>query len=289
MTLMMSCFSVYSADSTLVKKDTLWKTGGLFNLTFSQNHFNNDWVGGGQNSVAFNSRINLFANYTKGNLAWDNALDLAYGRSQQGELEWRKNDDLIDLNTKIGYKASKKWFYSAILQFKTQFDDGYKYFDDDPEKDRVLRSKFLTPAYTNLGLGMDYKPVDYLSVFMTPLNLKTTYVSDTIYGPLYSIDPGKHLLAKYGALIKARFQKDLLDNVNLLSTLDLFSNYEELALDKTDLTWEVLLTVKLWKIISFNVNTVLIYDADVKPLDENKEGPVWQFKEVLGFGLAYKF
>ena len=273
-----------SVDTTGPKSP--WKKGGITTLTFSQSYFDN-WVAGGENLLAVNGRVSLFANYKKNNWSWDNSLDMAYGQTKQGELDWRKNDDLFDLNTKIGYKASKVWYVSGLLQLKTQFSNGYDYSDSIPP----ITSKFLNPAYINFGVGMDYKPNDDLSVYISPVNSKMTYVSDTVFSRDYSIEPGKNLKYDFGLYIKTKYQRDLTKTINLLTKLDLFANYGDLAFDKIDVNWEVLLTMQVWKAIAINVNTNLLYDNDIVRINETTgaEETFWQFKEVLGIGLTYKF
>jgi hypothetical protein len=54
-----------------------WKTGGLFALNFAQTSLTN-WAAGGENSMAVNGLLSLFANLKKGKSAWDNSLDLGY-------------------------------------------------------------------------------------------------------------------------------------------------------------------------------------------------------------------
>ena len=53
---------------------------------------------------------------------------MAYGVIKQGEAKsapWFKNDDRIELNSKVGKKASEKWYYSGLVNFRTQFNYGY--------------------------------------------------------------------------------------------------------------------------------------------------------------------
>ena len=276
-------FSQDAAKPDSTKPVTPWKKGGITTLTFSQSAFEH-WAAGGENTLAINGRVNLFANYKKGKLSWDNSLDMAYGQTKQGEVDWRKSDDLFDLNTKVGYKASKVWFVSGMFQFKTQFANGTNYSDSS------LTSQFLSPAYINFGIGMDYKPNDDLSVYISPLNSKLTYVSNDSLTKAYSIEEGENLKYDFGLYIKAKYQKDLTKNINLLTKLDLFSDYADLGADKIDVNWEVILSMNIWKALAININTNLLYDNDIKQLDDNgEEVAFWQFKEVVGVGLSYKF
>ena len=95
--------------------------------------------------------------------------------------------------------------------------------------------------------------------------------------------------------LRAQFKKDVMENVNFQTRIDLFSNYSEEP-THIDVNWEVLIAMKVNKYISATVTTNLIYDHDVDiAVDEDGDdiidaiGPRTQFKEVLGVGLSVKF
>jgi hypothetical protein len=98
--------------------------------------------------------LSVFATYKKGENTWSSNLDLAYGVVKQGDNKnWWKNDDRIQLTSKYGRKAFRKVYYSGLLDFRTQFAEGYNYPNDS-----VKISNFLAPGYALLALGLDYKP-----------------------------------------------------------------------------------------------------------------------------------
>jgi hypothetical protein len=80
--------------------------------------------------------------------------------------------------------------------------------------------------------------------------------------------------------------------------IDLFSDYGHNP-QNIDVTWEILIALKVNKYISVNFNTVHFYYDDIKiPADrtgngifESTEapGPGTQFKEIIGIGFSYKF
>ena len=79
-------------------------------------------------------------------------------------------------------------------------------------------------------------------------------------------------------------------NVTLTSTLDLFSNY----LDKPqniDVSWRMMINMKVNEFLSANISTHLLYDDDVTYTDSEgiNQGPRVQFKEILGIGFSVKF
>lgn len=270
-----------------------WNKSGVFSLNMSQASFTN-WAAGGQNSVALNGLLNLTANYKMGKSAWDNALTVGYGKMIQkgNDLGWVKTDDRIDFQSKYGHKATDKWFYSGLMSFRTQMDNGYNYPDTE---NRI--SALLAPAYLLFSLGMDYKPNPQFSMFLSPLTSKNTIVMDDELSAMgaFGVDPGKKFRPELGAYANIAYKKDeIVKNVNFLTKLDLFTNYLKNP-QNIDVSWEALLVLKVNQFLSATVNTQLLYDDDVLiKVDEGSEGePVMgkrvQFKEVIGVGFTYKF
>ncbi len=277
-----------AADTTLG-----WHKSGVFSLNMAQASFTN-WAAGGQNSVALNGLINLAANLKNEKSAWDNALTIGYGKMLQkgNDLGWVKTDDRIDFQSKYGQKASEKWFYSGLMSFRTQMDNGYNY----PDTENKI-SDLLAPAYLLFSLGMDYKPNPQFSVFLSPLTSKNTIVMDEALSAIgaFGVDPGKKFRPELGAYANIAYKKDeIVKNVNFLTKLDLFTNYLKNP-QNIDISWEALLVMKVNEFISATVNTHLLYDDDILiKIDEGNEGePVMgkraQFKEVIGVGFTYKF
>lgn len=294
------------AEKTLKtqSKDTLdgWKTGGVASLNLTQVGLTN-WSAGGENSMSVTGLVSLYANLKKGNSTWDNSLDLAYGILQQGDADVVKTDDKIDFTSKYGQKAFKNWYYAGLINFKSQMTAGYNYPDDSTEI-----SNFLAPGYMLGAIGMDYKPSEVFTLFISPITMKMTIVNDQNLADAgaYGVDAaeyddagtlisaGKTTRSEYGGYLRALFKKDVMKNINLQSKLELFSNYE--AADYIDVNWEVLIAMKVNKYISATISTQLIYDHDVDiAIDNNDDGiidavgPRTQFKEVIGVGISYKF
>jgi hypothetical protein len=293
--LLISLSSINAQDSTAVK-DTLWRKGGFISINFNQVSLTN-WAAGGENSVSLSGISSLFANYKKGRIAWDNTLDLGYGLVKQGDKELRKNDDKIELNTKFGYDATNKskWYYTGLLNFKSQFAPGFNYTDTTS----VKISEFAAPAFALFAIGMDYKPSSYFSLFLSPITAKFIIVNDDSLSKLgaFGVDPGEKVRTEIGAYLNARFQKEIATNIVLMTKIDLFSNYQENP-ENIDVNWEVLLGMKINKYISASLSTQLIYD-DNTPITifegsgKDKRavgvGPRTQFKQAFGIGFAYKF
>lgn len=305
-TFIISAAIAFSQQVNTIQEDTTyWKIGGNTALTFSQVSLTN-WAAGGQNSIAINSNFGIFANRVKDRGKWENSLDLAYGIINQEESTgFSKSDDLINIATKYSYQMnskSGKWFFTALLDFRTQFTDG---FATPLEIKRI--SDFMAPGYVTIGTGISYDPSDQLSFSYQPLTGKFTFVLDQelanqglygVEGAVFDDDgiailvPGKTSRAELGSFFRAKFKNEVFE-----SKLELFTGYTDNP-GEIDINWQNALVLNVTKFISMNLFTHLIYDKDILigrdydddgEIDEGTEKPRIQFKSVLGVGLAHKF
>jgi len=322
--LFFNSFSQMSADTEKLllnqksgntSSDTLWKVGGLVNVNFSQVYLSN-WAGGGQNAVSTQGILSLFANYSKDKSSWDNSIDLAYGVIKQGEAKttpWFKNDDRIEFNSKFGHKASDHWYYSGLLNFRSQFYHGYNKVGDT-----VHISNFMAPGYGIVALGMDYKPSKTFTFFVAPITSKMTFVLDDYLSGIgaFGVDSNKTFRSEVGGYVKLAYTKEKplnMEGVTFKTKLSLFSNYMDNP-QNIDVTWETLSNIKLNKYLTISLSTYLIYDHDTDIARYNSDGstryyqdvngdnivddkgnfiqvkgPVTQFKEAWSVGFAYRF
>ncbi len=296
-TLAVAAMVLPSFAQTETPVDTSWKKGGIGSVNFNQVAFSN-WAAGGENSVSGAAFLTVFANYAKDRIAWDNQLDLAYGLLKSGNSKVVKSEDKIDLNSKLGYKVSKesKFYYTFLFNFKSQFANGYDYKYDTLREHPI--SRFLAPAYLLYSIGVDYKPNDNFSLYLSPLTGRTIIVNDDDLSQAgaFGVDPGKKSLTQLGAYLRAMYKKDVFTNVNFQTKLELFSNYLENP-QNIAVNHEILIAMKVNKYLTANIGTQMIYD-DIIPVTviketsgvkEVKSGPRLQFKEVFGIGLSYKF
>lgn len=266
-----------------------WKTGGLYNLTFNQAALSNWASGGDKSALSLNTLLNLYAFYQDGRRSWDNFLTLAYGMANTTSLGTRKTDDRIDLTSKYGYDLGKKWYLTGLFDFRTQFAKGYNYPDAHT---RILTSDFAAPAYLLLSLGMDYKPTNNFSLFLSPITVREVIVNNDSLAAVgaFGVDSGKKSRFELGAYASINYSSNLSKTASYTGRLDLFSDYlrrpQNIAVYMTNV-----LNVKVTSIISINLALTLIYDDNIKSVksDGTAGGPALQLQEVLGIGLAYKF
>ena len=220
-----------------VEKPNYWTSSLKTNVNMGQTGLTN-WAAGGDNTISMAAFIDANANWKRGEMFWNNRLQLDYGflyASSKPILQ--KSTDRIYLESKWGYKApsSKYVYFSANYDFKSQFTTGYNYNTPsslvDPEtgleytgadlrqawKDaRGLKSGFLAPAYTNLALGIDCIPNKWLTINFAPLTGGFVIVKDAELRKSYSMKEkktttGEMLTAANDALAAAttKAEKDL--------------------------------------------------------------------------------
>ncbi|MFY0601432.1 MAG: DUF3078 domain-containing protein [Cyclobacteriaceae bacterium] len=263
---------------------TYWSKGGFGSVTFSRVAIKN-WAGGGQSSVSVNGVVNLFADYKKARTSWENSLDLGYGLIRQGNKgSLVKSDDKINYVSKFGYQieeGNKKWLYSGLLDFRTQFAEGL-IIDEVSGRRNVVISKFMAPAYVTIGLGLDYKPNDAWSFNYIPLTGKFTIVNDQTLADAgaFGVPDGNKARGEFGSYLRIKFTKDVVKNVNVDSRLELFSNYVK-DFPTVDVNWQNAVVMKVNEFLTANFFYQLIYDKDIS-------GRVQQ-KSVFGVGLSKSF
>jgi len=283
-----------------------WKSAGNFRLTFNQIGYSN-WAQGGENSLTGNSNFDYSLQYADEKLSSITTLNTAYGIIITSEDGLRKNDDKLQMSSKLGYTISKKMKYTVLFDLKSQFSPGYKYPNDS-----VIVSNFFAPGYLTLSFGTDWNPMEYLSVLLSPASGKFTVVSDQnlanagkfgVEPATYDtagnvLTPGQNFKGEFGMNFVVNFKKDVVKNVNVTSKLELHNNY--FAPDPSnrwnfDVDMETKLNFTINKYLSSLFYIHLLYDDDVLVSlydDEGVEtgkGPRVQLKEHLGFGLSFKF
>ena len=278
-----------------IKKDPgdtipmVWRTGGLYNFNFTQAALSN-WSAGGDNSaISLSTLLNVYAYYKRGKHSWDNTLDMAYGMVSTTSLGARKSDDRIDLYSKYGYNIGKKVYFSGLFNFRSQFARGYSYPAEDT---KVLTSSFAAPAYVIFSLGLDYKPNNRWSVFLSPATARWVIVdNDSLSNAgAYGVDSGRRDRFEFGAFASINYNTPISKTASYKTRIDLFSDYLRHTQD-INIFWTNILAVKVTRLISVNISVEIIYDNDIKSVKSNGTagGPALQLSEVMGIGLSYKF
>jgi len=234
-------------------RDSSWHIGGYAGFTLSQVALVN-WGPGGSDNIAFLLNGNAYANYKKGKWLWENNLDMKWGMIANGVIDnanlaarnFQKNIDILSFNTNAGYKIKDELYFSFKASFLSQFSPSYDYSLTDTTNGRFRKykvSQFFAPAILTIGPGLTYIPKPYLTIFVSPIEGKMTFVEgqgkdtahvngDLTNGYYDGIDPtryglraGSHFGAALGAELDILFQKDLVKNINWKSHLNVFESY----------------------------------------------------------------
>lgn len=166
-------------DAAPEKKD--WQWSGIVGLNATATGMVN-WAAGGKNNVtgvAF-GKVRLL--YDKNNLSWDSNLDVEYGMSYVDQTydKIQKASDHLKFDTKFGWAFQKQWYLTAQAGFQTQFDLGRTYLGTGAPNPVI--SNILAPSYTDISVGIDWKPNSIFSVYLSPVagRITTAWVSNSV-------------------------------------------------------------------------------------------------------------
>jgi len=295
-------------DGLLSDSTKFWSITTQGRLALNQASFTN-WAEGGESNIAGNTYGNFKANYLKDKFKADNFLAVAYGLTWNEEQDVRKIDDKIDIGSTIGYEAFEYWFYSFMVNLKSQFSPGYKYPNDS-----TVVSRLFAPATLYISMGMEYKPDKNTSVFISPASGKFLFVMDqelankgafgvtpAVLDTLGNVlQPGHNYKSNFGINVVFNINRDLMKNVNMDTKLNLHNNYMDETLDNRwnfDVDWETAVNFKINSFLSSIIYLHLMYDHDIPiPTYEHVEGekvqvgsgPKLQVKENFGIGVTIK-
>ena len=270
---------------------TPWNIGGTGSVGITQMFLDN-WKAGGNSSFSFLTVLTGYANYSNTKVKWENSAEIRNGWIRQGGDidQTRKNDDKLELISRVGVSAFKKWYYSSEVDFTTQFFNGYNY----PDKTTPI-SAFLSPAKTLFKLGLDYKPNPNFSLFISPITAKNVFVKDTarINQTTFGVSEHSRSFWEPGLNTDLRYKYNFNPRVSIETKYKMFLNYQE-PFKKLDINWENTLVARLTDRISMSMMLYLLYDDNVTfPTGRNDAaGKViykakWQTKELMTIGFSY--
>ncbi len=304
-------------------KDTVaWLKGGTLNIGINEGFLHNWPAGGELASLTVNGLFSGFVTRLYHRHVWSNNLDLNYGLfyAYSNDFKPRKTDDRIDFTSKHGVRldTAKDFYFTTLFNFRSQFTKGFDY--SVPGWDTFSTSKFLSPAYFTLAVGLEYRKGTNLSLFLSPVAARYTiaqayYTSMNKIGA-FGIDSGKTSRFELGAYFTGRYIADISKTITYKTRLDLYSNY--LAKDKKDaagnvikkdnpgnidVMWDNLFLMKVSKYFTVSLGATFIYDNDVPyvstyvdetgaTVDKNEPGKGlgWlQTKQIFTLGFLYKF
>lgn len=260
-----------------------WVTKGSISFLLNQAAFSN-WIAGGENNISGTLGLNYDFNYTKGDWTWTNKVIAAYGLVKtEGSKFTKKTDDRLEINSVLGKKGGRNWYYSAFLNFKTQFTKGFTFGTDENtgEETRTEQTNFFSPAYLQFGPGFLWKKNDNLSVNIAPATARFIFVNSDFTLPnaaYFGVDEGSSSRFELGASLSVYYKFNLMENVSFENILNLYSNYLEDA-QNVDMDYQLNVVMKINKYLSTNLSVQTIYD-------DNAIGRL-QVRQVFGLGVNF--
>ena len=265
-----------------------WKANGKITFLFNQANFNN-WVAGGENSFSGNLGLDYKIDYKKDKFSWENRVIATYGllQNQNASFE-KKTDDQLEINSIIAQKTNSNWYYSFLVNFRTQFTTGYVYTKDtNGVEQREERTHFMSPGYLLFGPGMYWKKADNFKLNFAPLTAKFTFVDD-YYTSLpgyvdysyFGVGANDSSLFQLGFNASAYYKFNIMENVTAENLLNLYSNYLKDP-QNIDINYTLDIVMKINKVLSANLNFQAIYDDDAFA--------GFQTKQIFGVGVNYAF
>jgi hypothetical protein len=225
-----------------------WVKKGIITFLVNQSSFDN-WIAGGISNISGTLGLNYDFNYQKNDWTWENKLIANFGLTKIKNQDIQKSSDLLEWNSVVGKKAKGYWYYSAFLNFKTQFAD-------DLNKDTKGPTKFLSPGYFQFGPGMLWKKSDNLKVNIAPATSRLIVVDKNLTEPdeaYFGVEEGKSTRYELGAAIGAYYKFNVMENISIENILNLYSNYLEDP-QNIDLDYTMNMIMKINKFISANLS-----------------------------------
>lgn len=268
------------AIDTLETQD--WVGRLVFNVSATQVGHQN-WVEGGVNSFAFNTRLDGEAGRASESWLKSYRMRLALGILKQEAEELQKAEDLIRLAAALQYDG--EGFFTtfrptASSELRTQFTAGYNYtdnpFEDDEREPPVKVSDFFSPAAFTQSLGLTYQPGDW-GRSRLGIATRETIVALQRFRPLYSVPENEAVRFQIGVESNTEVDIEIVESVELRSKLNAFASFDEEYVP--DVLWENELIMEVNEFLDVRIEGTALFD-------QNLSNRV-QIKQVFSVGVSW--
>ncbi len=273
----------FDASRSLRDTRSPWRKEANLSLQITQNYATENWQQGGVNAFSMLWNAKGFINYKKENISWQNKAEWRVGLSTVSGDTIRKmntTDDIFQLYSKLGYQFHKKWYITALADFRTTLFPNFK------KNDNRLNTTFFTPLRFSMGVGIDYKPIKGLSINISPATYKLVYasVSDStrIDVTEYGISKGKNALNEIGSSVRVEWKWKPIREIELETKFYFFTNYKQI---ETELEIDVDFIINRY--LSARLMLHPRYDGTIEKVTDQKSK--LQFKELISVGFAHTF
>ena len=261
----------------------LWKHSFTSSIQVTEAYISKNWYQGGESNFNLVSDQLYNVEYDHNNILFTTSAQWKVGVSTTPSDEYHKlsiNDDLFQINSKLGIKAVKDWYYTVSGLFKTQLFNSYK------PNSETRTSAFFSPGELNVGVGMSYNkklaPKKFeTSVMLAPLSYNLKFSLDEELAVKAGIKDGKLYENQVGSSLEGTFKWEFYPNLTWTSRVFYFTDYKSVLADV-----ETGLNFVFNRFFSTKIYLHARFDDSIMA---NKDKRYLQFKEMLSFGFNYKF
>lgn len=266
-------------------KPNYWRTSGEFSMNFTQNYVSGNWHAGGENNKTMLALLKLVVKYDdKDKITFENVFDARLGfttvRSDTMH-SLKTNNDMLRLESKLGYKVAKNLSATIKLQMQTQSMPSY------PTNSRDFVSNFMAPFDANFSIGIDYKLSGKnwaMSLYFAPLSsYNYKFVRYQRLASRFGIREGRQHKEDFGTQVVFKPNATILPNLTWSARVEFYSNYSRTYVDS-----ESNFNLKLSKYFTATLAMYARFDDSAPRLYSDDFG-YWQFKEYMTLGLKYSW
>ncbi len=275
-----------------------WQNEIGIGFDFMSNVFVNPKAGSGENRLSLGGSFNVLNVLNDGRFSFKNSLQIALGIQKTGtgyledyptiKIPFKKNVDRLFFETGADYRVNyfSKFYYSTKVSLQSQLAASYKgNYMKDVEQEGHPIAQFFAPATLQWSAGLAYRHDAFLSVFFTPVSLKTILVNNPEIATLPVCDQDQNIQgsvhgnplnvenedtvfrkAKHqiGPTIRVNYNNSFFkERLEIKSSFQFYHNYLVSANKKMDVNWQNEISIKLFKMLYLALHNDLSYDDDI--------------------------
>lgn len=290
--------SSISSLETEYRKPNYWRTRGDVSLNFSQNYVSDNWHAGGDNNYTLLTMMKFQVNYDdKKRLTFNNTFEarLGFTTSSSDVLhKIRTNDDMLRIESNLGYKIIKNLDVSCNFKMQTQSMPSY------PVNNPDFVSNFMAPFDASLSVGLKYACSGKnwnIDLFVAPFSsnnyrfVRFGHLAER-FGMGYDVridESGNEVKVwkkhryDYGTQLVFKPSVTIAKNITWDARMEFYTNY-----GRTFFEWENHFKFKINRYIETNLLLHTRFDDNAPGLYDDKLG-FWQLKEYFTLGVSYSW
>ena len=220
----------YSEAKAKLERQRIRKERNTLEMTFklqgTMTSYNDAWTAtkGGDNAITVLGSFNMTHTYKKNEFSNNTQINAKYGYNrlrvdtdEGSEGVWFKNIDEFWLQVQPKLALNKKWSYTALFKFKSQFSNSYL-SRTNQTKDDVITG-FLAPGNLDFSVGMDFASANAkfpIKVSLFPLSGNGVVANNELVERYYrnknamswfGVDIDKNFLFTGGSSVKFEFKR----------------------------------------------------------------------------------